>query len=312
MIKMSSSSIILENKDGTQESLDFSDLKELIVQSCLSSGVTDVWIADEIAQAIEYTLISINKTDKVFVLEDINELVIKVLNETGYSYVADEFINQNIHDISKRSISKDNVLDILQKYLSIPDKSLHIIANNVTKSLDKLHIKTGNNALVIELANYYKQNLAKILPQKVAKRPHDPSHYLLTQDKIISNLQENTQLYVSNDILKIYGVSKLFPVTRISLSIVNFIQEFDIEKPVTELSLYPHLQILANQLNDIINITSKFVNKNNIPFYLMVTDMSDFAENYMNAKWPNCINECNDIISFLESYLVKPIFKLEF
>ena len=112
MIKLCDTAITIINPDGTRFVFEIDELQSRIIKSCLAAGIRDVWIAEDISLSIEYALIQDEDASRVFTLADINYIVVKILEETGYPEVAEKFRLQNDFEDEKefylKEIEKDN------------------------------------------------------------------------------------------------------------------------------------------------------------------------------------------------------------
>jgi len=128
MIKLCDSAITIIHPDGTRFVFEIEELQSRIIKSCLAAGIRDVWIAEDISLSIEYALSQEGDSSKIFTLADINFIVVKILEETGYPEVADNFRLQNELEEETVQVSSDVVLDILENNLGLTGNALDSVS----------------------------------------------------------------------------------------------------------------------------------------------------------------------------------------
>ena len=92
MIKLSDSSILVVGSDGRAIPFEPEDLQTRIIKACISSGNKDLWIAQDIALSVEFAIVSQSQDSSSSIrASELDSLVAKILEETGYSEVAGKF-----------------------------------------------------------------------------------------------------------------------------------------------------------------------------------------------------------------------------
>jgi hypothetical protein len=92
-------------EDGTRRSFEFDELQSRLYKSCLSCGINDSTLAEDITLSVEYVLKKISSGDHVFAVSEINSFVVRMLEDAGYPEIARNFIRQN--KIQKIDITPD-------------------------------------------------------------------------------------------------------------------------------------------------------------------------------------------------------------
>ena len=109
MIEVSSNSVSILYPDGTSAVFDAAELSSRIAKSCISAGMPDSWIAEDIALSVEFALQTqlLNSGEKSVHASEIDSCVVSVLEDTGYVEVAEKFLRRGaVRGISGKSRSR--------------------------------------------------------------------------------------------------------------------------------------------------------------------------------------------------------------
>jgi hypothetical protein len=316
MIKLSNSSIILICPDGSKKSFDAEEIEARIIKSCISAGIREAWIAEDISLAVEFSLEDLGGSERFFALSEINATVVKILQETGYPEVAEKYMLENALSELELNADKKNVSDILSTHLGVGGGTLDRLVTEILQALNKLGIKSASPALFLEMARHYRKSSLS-LPGKITlnkQTSHRQSPWLLSKEDIKSRLPGDALDLVNSGVLSFNGVSRLFPSLKIDFKILNLMQTAELTPPITELSALPLLNKVAASLNEIMKIVSAeyaSLSKDNkeLPFYLFVNDMSLFAKDWLSYDWPDCKAACMEMIEYFEQMLDYKLFK---
>lgn len=296
------------NPDASRQEFESDELQTRIIKSCLAAGIKEAWIAEDISLAVEYALHSSDSENRVFAVSEINSMVVKILQETGYPEVAEKFKFENV--ISELEIMPDSSLlsELISRHIGLTGNKLDNVVSQIQSATEKLGIESASPFLFVELARLYSK---KALPsiQKAQPVHHSPPP---AKEKITSALKTETLSLISDGILSFSGSSRLFPSIKIHFSIVKFAKHLRLETPVTELSVIPSFHIIAEGMNDILKSLEKQKDeKTPVPVYLFVPDMSSFAVEYLCSEWPASRRDCREMLSYLEEMLEFPLFKVK-
>ena len=316
MVKISNYSIKLLTPDGNVVDFEADTLQAKIIKSCIASGVRDIWIAEDISLSIEYALTSEENKKRVFSISDVNTLVIKILEGTGYPEVAETFQKSNSNTDVKISADHDLVSELISRHLGLSDSRLKETTESVIQSMELLHIEEAAPALFIELAKAIRVRNATgtdIKPITVRETKNNPS-WLLKRQTIIENLDAATIELINNRIIQIASISRLFPAIKIDFKINLFADFLELDIPLTEMVMITHFSQIADAVNDIIASSIELYkndgNKEKLPVYINITDMSSFAGKKLLSRWPEAAPCCRDMLSFLEEMINFDIFKI--
>jgi hypothetical protein len=311
MIQLSSSAVIVVCEDGTRRSLEFDELQSRLYKSCLSCGINDSTLAEDITLSVEYVLKKISSGEHVFAISEINSFVVRMLEDAGYPEIARNFIRQN--KIQKIDISPDLSLvsGIVCKHLAVGGDELESIVRKVLSSCETLKIDKSSPSLIIELARYYRERNFELktsefnMPQIKSGSP-----WCVRTDEIISSLSPDAKVLVSANMLSVKNVSRLFPAVKIDFSLFEAARFYSLDKPLTELALLPCFRVCAAGITEISDLSEKlygaFLAENGfpghekrLPVFLRICNVAAFSDTYLDIRWPEsgkCLNDMGELL----------------
>ena len=130
MIEVSSNSVSILYPDGTSAVFDAAELSSRIAKSCISAGMPDSWIAEDIALSVEFALQTqlLNSGEKSVHASEIDSCVVSVLEDTGYVEVAEKFLATGRGPGDFGKVSQSDVLDFLSAKLKISPQEVKALA----------------------------------------------------------------------------------------------------------------------------------------------------------------------------------------
>lgn len=322
MIKLSDSAITIINPDGTRFTFEIDELQSKIIQSCLAAGIKDVWIAEDISLSIEYALGHSENRQRVFTLEDLHYLVVKILEETGFPEVAESFKLQ--HDIEDEtvSINGETVRQIIENNLGLLGKSQEQLAEKTQAALSLLKINDAPSNLVLELAKYYKSTEAPIddISSLVATKK-DENSWRVDESTVYEMLSDTAKSFIDDSIIQLNRVTPLYPSIKVDLRITKFANFLNLEAPLTEMVIIPYFTSISDAINEIVKVYDHLYDEvtegteaersDALPVYLIVRDMSLFAKEWLLSVWPDAYDCCEDMLYYLIRDLKRGLFKLQ-
>ncbi|MFA6567935.1 MAG: ATP cone domain-containing protein [Victivallales bacterium] len=319
MIQLSSSAVIVVCEDGTRRSFEFDELQSRLYKSCLSCGINDSTLAEDITLSVEYVLKKISSGEQVFAVSEINSFVVRMLEDAGYPEIARNFIRQN--KIQKIDVKPDLSLvsGIVRKHLAVEGDELESIVRKVLSSCDMLKIDKGSSSLIIELARYYREKDFEFKTSEF-NMPliKSGSPWCVTADQIIFSLSLDARVLASANILSVKNVSRLFPAVKIDLSLFEAARFYTLDKPLTELALLPCFRACATGITEISDVSEKlygaFLAENgfsghetSLPVFLRICDAAAFSDAYLDVKWPESGKCLSDMLALLASMVDREI-----
>ena len=322
MIKISDNIVRIINPDGTEVEFELEELEGKIVRSCLAAGERNAWIAEDIALSVEYALSRSENQQHIFALSDVNALVIKVLQQIGFPEVAQAFKSENATAEVEVLVDYNTISDLLNRHLALNGQRLKQVASTVIRSAKMLNITKASPVFFVELGKVIsKSSLASSRSLDVLKflETEKFSSWALGKNEILTALNTDTLEIIEENIIKIVGVSNLFPAIKIDFTLVKMIEKFKLQSPLTEMALTANFPVIAEAIDDIVKTINSMVlevNSNSewkdapLPVYLNVVDMSQFAQEHLFYSWPQAAGDCREMIAFLEKMLSFSIFKV--
>ncbi|MFZ2654124.1 MAG: hypothetical protein WAX69_04365 [Victivallales bacterium] len=306
MIRLSSSAVITVHEDGTRRSFEFDELQSRLYQSCLSCGINDGTLAEDITLSVEYVLKKISEGGRVFAVSEINNFVVRMLEEAGYPELADSFIRQN--KIQRLDVKPDfNLISgIVSKHLAVEGEELQSIVLKVVSSCGMLGMDKASPSLILELARYYREKSFDLRAANAGlPKLKSDSPWCLRNEDIFSSLSLETRRLVSGGVLSASHVSRLFPSLKIELNLAAAAGHFSLGRNLTELAILPCLQACSAGVNEISSVAGglylNYLNANGaksadiqLPVFARLNEIAVFSDKYLDARWPEshaCVNE---------------------
>lgn len=322
MIKLSENSILIINPDGSRFNFESEEFQSKIIKSCLSAGVRDFWIAEDIVLALEYALNSSSGNKNEFALSEINSLVVKILQMTGYPDVAEKFKTENASSEIEINPEKQVLAELFRKHLSIDGATLESVSAAVAADSEKLAISKAPPLFFVELAKVEMKRFSNVEAREEAVEIRNISKSIrVGKDAIISALSTQTKELIAKELITLHGISGLFPSLKIDFRIVKFLSGAELNLPLTELAVLPRFHELVEPLNEIYSAASGLFKKANpehpqlkdksLPVYFTVLDMSEFSQGFLQSPWPQSKKANLEMMSYLEEQLDFSFFKIK-
>ena len=313
MIQLSTSVIEVLYSDGTRRPFDMEQLQEKLISCCIATGNRDLWIAEDIALSVEFSLKELG-VGKVFTIAEVDSFVLKVLREVGFSDIADRY-SENISDsLNLLTVNQENVGDAVTRYLGVSGDELKLTVNKVCNACKKIGINEVFPSLILELAKYFhhqKFEMETETLQCASKVNKNDSSWAIKTNEMYNALLDEIQPFIGQEIIKVSGVSRLFPAIKIDVYLVKLAEYYDLPKPLTELSIMPYIYELAVGIENAARIALDLFlslqssnSSNNIPIYLKFIDTTIFANDWLAS---NSNSSVEYIISSIYDTLKTPI-----
>jgi transcriptional regulator NrdR family protein len=310
MIKLSSSSIQILAPDGTRRNFEPEQLQEKLISSCIAAGIESPWIAEDIALSVEFSLNEIGHSG-FFTQTEIDSFVLKVLREVGYSEVAEHYAASAGSSLKTIPVSEKYIRDSVEKYLALTGTDLKENSEKVLKACRNLGMKEVFPSLILELAKYFHFNKFKNDTASVQVNESGNvgnSVWCVAPEEIAAELPENSSKILNEKIVTASGVSNLFPAVKINASLVQLAELHSLQKPLTELTLAPYLQPLAEAVDItadlILSLYRKKGGSRKLPVYLRFPDTGLFAAEWMEGA---SASDADFIISYILEMLRTPV-----
>ncbi len=320
MIKLADNSIMLIGPDGILNVFESDKLQSKIIRSFMLAGVRDIWLAEDITLAVEYALEQDSREDKVFAVSEINSTVIKILEDSGFPEAAESYRRGNPCAEVTLNAETATVAGLINRHLGLNGKSLDTLAAKVMQAAGKLDIGAASPALYIELAKHFKSEFMPVdrLPQVIISKSQKASPWVVSLKELTDRMSSPSRSLVHDKIISLSGVSRLFPAIKVIFRISGLVETHHLESPLTEMTMVPHFHTIAQALNESISATQSIFKakgealpEKGLPVILTVPDMSSFAQNNLEASWPQASADCREMLSYLERMVNSQVFKVK-
>lgn len=315
MICLSSNAISILDNDGLKKTFDPEEIQAKLIKACISAGLKDYWLAEDITNAVENALTDQAKNGNYFSEPEINSFIIKILNNAGFSDVAENFKNNNTFINDKIKIEKNSIEKVLSTHLGLNKENLKVVTNKVIESCKILNLQEAASNLILELGRHYNNNnltISKLNNLNINKKTN--SSWLMTEQEVLANISDKSRDMFRKEIISIRGISSIFMSLNINIKLTKLAEQFDLDPILTELVILPYFQYPASSINEVIqNVFSLLKNKdilkdtNHLPVYLRFPDLYNFAEQYFSVSLPNGNKFCKDLAKSFANNINHPV-----
>ncbi|MDD5697216.1 MAG: hypothetical protein PHH77_01250 [Victivallaceae bacterium] len=317
MIKLADTSIMLTDAEGVTSVFDPDRLQSRIIRSFLAAGITESCLADDISLAVEFSLRKSKRKEKIFTFSEINNVVVRILKDTGFPEIA--AIYERSNTCSRMTVDPEfnTIRKLFRKHLGINHASLDDICGKVIAAARQLGIKNAAPGLFVELAKHYESadfSDTDIEPVSLAAWEQD-NRWLVSTQAIARELAVSARGLAEAGVIRLIGVSSMFPSIRVFFMINEFCRFHGLGGPLTEMVLMPYLfsagKAVDNCITTIERLAAEQAAGKDLPIFLTIPDMSSFAVQLLEASWPEAENDCREMIAPLCNSLTRPLFKLK-
>lgn len=317
MIQLSSSTILILHSDTTTEPLDPEELRSRIFRACVSAGEMDSWIADDLALAVEFSLLT--KEQRMIRADELDQLILSTLEDAGYPSVAVEFKR-----VSKAappdflSATEESVRFVLNQNLALEPARIERLISRVLKALELLGMEYASRNLILELGRQFRDTDYSGMGQKITrKEPEKDDSIVLKKEELEQKVSPETASLLRSKVLQISHVSRLFSVLRLELSLTAFSELNGLEKPVTELAFWSVSSRLTTAIDELCRIADSICQERGekdctpLPLSLTVRDAASFAGIYMNAPEKSALECAKGLLGTFTASLARKPFKVQ-
>ncbi len=276
--------ILVREPDGSVHPFLAAELQSRLVGGFLGAGLRDsVDIAEDIALAVEYTLLNTPRSEAVFGRGELDAAVIRLLEEAGFPEVAGIFGRGEAPRADWIAPERAALLELLRAHLAASPERLDRIADRVLEATEKLALESCSPHLLLELARHCErtleaENTARSARAAAAVNDLRPA---LSRREIEALLAPEEQVLLDDGILRINGVTALFPCAHFFFLMHPFARREKFGIPATELEIEPALYRAGSVLNEIKRKLDRESGRGEpLPCILSIPDMYDFLSVY--------------------------------
>ncbi len=280
MVQAVAKQLFLRDSDGGVTPFDTGELQTRLIGSFLATGLREEsFMSEEIVLALEYTLLNSPRMEPVFCRSEIDAAVIRLLESIGFPEVAHVF-RRNGHEQLVRIITDEvTVAGLLVSHLGCSSERAAHIAQLVAGAMKQLGFESASPHLILEMARHYERDLAEedFLADNTLL-PGVPQQTLTRKD-IYELLPPAPRKLVDAGVLRINGITTLFPSVRFFFFMKEFARSEKLSFPVTELEIEPLLYSAGQALEEArLAIAEKLHHPEALPCCLALPDIFDFLE----------------------------------
>ncbi|NOY74467.1 MAG: hypothetical protein GXP32_01585 [Kiritimatiellaeota bacterium] len=314
MIKLRDDVVRTLLDDGLTAIMDVESLHARLKRSWRAAGYPDDSLAEDVALSVELAL-SDSKRGAAFTPGEIDAFVLKVLREAGLTEVAEHFGLDSSPVDSMVPVGFKEISNIISKFMKLDENQMNKLADDVLNAANEMDAATASPTLLLELARHFHSRDAKSadLP---APRPRGNARrsgsavWLVSKEKIFGLVNLDTRGLLSSEMLKVGGVSALFPSIKLEFDPARFADSLDLAPPVPEFALLPRMAAVADAVNDIVStIDASTANPADVsgeraPVHLKILNPDVFTEVWLGGRWPvsrPCVVELFETLS--ESFI---------
>lgn len=296
--------------DGSRERFDALALQTRLIGCFLAAGRGDSsFMAEDIALAVEYTLSTIERPDPVFGRGELDAAVIRLLEEAGLPDVAKIFRQGPASTRLLVDAADSTLSELLQRHLACSPERFDKVLEQVISAAQKLDIRSASPHLWLELARHFEQEMAAEHPL-VTEFSVDKT---MTRDEIVELLSPEARQLIKEGVLRVNGVTTLFPCINFHFMICEFARMNQMTSPVLEMSIIP----LLYQTGSILEAARAKINaeidpEKELPCLLTIPDMLNFITTFMESSDHGAERIAAGLAEKLANSFNSPLFKLTF
>jgi hypothetical protein len=303
--------IEIQDRDGRMTPFNVVELQTRLIGAFLASGRRDIsYLAEEIALAVEYTLSQLPRPEPIFARGEIEAAVLRFLEEASLPEVARVFRKGGAVETTTRIAADANTLrELLRRYFcGSDDDRFNRLLEIVMDAAKKLEIADASPHLWLELARHYD---AMLEPETDDSAAPPPPLVTLTRDELRELLPETAKTWADAGILRINGVTSLFPCIHFFFMIGEFASLHHLSCPVTELEIEPLLYQVGTVFEEIRQrIEKRLETTSALPCLLDIPDMFDFIADCAGGERLGSEKLAVELAGVIKSGLSCDLYKL--
>ena len=285
MVKPAEKIIYIQDHEGGRVPFDPFELQTRLINCFLTAGLRESsYMAEDIALAVEYTLLNSNRPEAVFGQGELAAAVIRMLEETGFPEVASLFRQAG----GDRHVALDadpaSVAKFLRKFLACSDALFDRVVNEVSRAVEILGIHEADPHLYLELARHYERKFAieSITGSPVTRLRGRTS---ATKAELAAVLPPEVRELTAEGILRVNEISEIFSRIRFFFMMRPFAKKFGLTPLVTEMEIEPLLFRMSRVLElGRAAIEEALQPPEPLPVHLSIPDMSQFIIEYFGVE----------------------------
>ena len=311
MLSITDNYLYVIDAAGRQQIFDVEKLKIALQEAFTSAGNPNGYLAEDIACSVESAMLESYRSDRIFTQSEVDGAVNGILENAGYSNVAQVFRRANSHLYIAVDASVQDANMLILRHLGIQEPAAGKLAEKVVGALKKLDISSASPALYLELARYYEHNNPPVLTTP-ADKPAEPSgsKILLTAADAAGMLDDTARELYDSKIITLPNLTGLYPNFRLSLNLALLAEKYNVSSPATELEMAPILYDAGERVGKWLNLLCRHLNTETLPLYLVLTKLDIFTERYLGTTYPEGRLAALDMAALFRNALGYPVKKV--
>ena len=306
----SDSIIYIRGEDGSRTMFSAGELRERL------SGSLGAETAEDIALAVEYSLLNRQNrsTELLFDRGELDEAVIRLLEETGFPDAAAEYRSNNDFKGETLEGNYSDILQLLGRHLGCSGNMLEQVTEKVVDASHTIGIEDASPHLYLELARHFAKRMSTSEKQSLPSLPEFDRSCL---ENLPQMLTKQSAGLIEQGVFSVDGLTSIFPCVRFYVNMRNFSSYFDVSSPVTELFVYPAVLCVGSALEECRLKLQKTGSTDSaeriLPCTLEIRDLRQFVREAFECSSENAIETISsDIGNLFSSELGGKLFKLDF
>ncbi|NLZ63427.1 MAG: hypothetical protein GX902_06415 [Lentisphaerae bacterium] len=223
MIKIYSTNLLVQDRDGSMRSFDLDELREKLAQAFRSNGISDQWLPEHFALMLEEKIRSGNAAGESLDSDALQTLLANVLVATGYGEVAVAFgqltdSEQSLVPGEMQPWEHAKLTAMLARTLPLAENQLQDLSRESLTALKKLGFVCASEAFMRELAVHILHFRRSPGNAPAGKKPRRPAGTeFISADAWTHLASETSQLLIKRNVLRLLPLSDIFPTARLEM-----------------------------------------------------------------------------------------------
>ena len=314
MEKFSRRDIRIREADGSNTPFDLAELRTRLDATFISAGrAAESYLAEDIAVAVAYTLARLPRPEPVVVSRgELDAAVLRAIEDNGFPEVARAFRAGGTVESSLETTDDGETLAALLKrfFRGAGEERFAQVLAEVRNAARLLKIESASPQLWLELARHYDRRIAE--RRSMAAEEPLPLPVTLTETALSQLLPETAEKWVDAGVLKISGVTSLFPSIHFYFMLRKFAAYHHLSGTITELELEPLLYRAGAVLEELRRNIGRAIDKDggDLPCLITVPDIFDFIAEYAGGERLGSESLAAELAGALTSGLPRDHYKL--
>ena len=263
----------------------------------------------DIVLAVEYTLRNAPRSELVFGRGELERAVTRLLEEIGFPEVAKLYrAGTGTENELFVTPERNTLSELLRGHLGVTGELFNKVIDRIIEAAGKLEIRRAPAHLFLELARYYERLLELESVHCAVERTPEIT---LSRSAIAAMLPADAKALSDAGVLKINGVTTLFPCVHLLFFMEEFAKMHCLTPPVTELEIEPFLYDAGSILAGVQKLMESQLNCT-LPVVLTVPDMFDFIAAYADGDREKSGSLAAELGRVLCTSFERGVYKLNF